>query len=87
MQQVANQTGRDRAVAKQMAAAEQLLRRMPYAFQAREPGGDWVTLAKGRGADGLLMMMASNRPELERRILHRNTVHACWAAGERAGQQ
>lgn len=87
MHHVTNQTGRDRAVAKQMAAAERLLQRMPYAFQAREPGGDWVTLAKGKGADGLLMMMAGNRPELERRILHRNTVHAYLAAGARSGEQ
>mgnify|MGYP003609296058 FL=1 len=70
-----------------MAASEQLLARMPYAFQVREPGGDWVTLAKGRGPDSLLAMMAGNRPEMERRILHRNTVHAYWAAGERAGDQ
>lgn len=84
MHQVANQTGRDKAVAKQMAAAERLLQRMPYAFQARAPGGDWVTLAKGKGADGLLMMMAGNRPEMERRILHVNTVHAYWAAEQEA---
>ena len=87
MQQVTNQTGRDKAVAKQMAAAKQLLQRMPYAFQVRATGGDWVTLAKGKGHDGLLMMMASNRPELERRILHRNTVHVYWAAGARSGDQ
>lgn len=82
-----NQTGRDRAVSRQQLNSERQLAAMRYAFQVRSPGADWVTLAKGRGADGLLMMMAGNRPELERRILNANTVVAYWAAGERAGDQ
>lgn len=82
-----NQTGRDLAVSRQQANSERQLASMRYAFQVRRPGEDWVTLAKGRGIDGLLMMMAGNRPELERRILNINTVVAYWAVGERTGNQ
>lgn len=82
-----NQTGRDRAVSRQQAQSERQLAAMRYAFQVLSPGADWVTLAKARGTDGLLTMIAGNRPELERRILHVNTVVAYWAAGERAGDQ
>lgn len=83
------ETGRDKAVARVEIKQRRALDRMPFALQTRVPGEDWVTLAKATklDRDGLLLMMAGNRPELERRILHRNTVHACWAAGERAGQQ
>lgn len=87
MNHATNQTERDRAVSRQQLNSERQLAAMRYAFQVREPGGDWVTLAKARGTDGLLTMMAGNRPELERRILHVNTVVAHWAPGERAGDQ
>ena len=87
MNHATNETGRDRAVSKQQLRSERQLASMRYAFQVRSPGADWVTLAKARGTDGLLMMMAGNRPELERRILNANTVVAYWAAGERAGDQ
>lgn len=87
MNHATNETGRDRAVSKQQLRSERQLASMRYAFQVRAPGADWVTLAKARGTDGLLMMMAGNRPELERRILHVNTVAAYWAAGERSGDQ
>ncbi len=82
-----NQTGRDRAVTRQQRNSERQLAAMRYAFQVRSPGEDWVTLAKARGTDGLLMMMAGNRPEMERRILNVNTVAAYWTAGERSGEQ
>lgn len=82
-----NQTERDRAVSRQQLNSERQLAAMRYAFQVRSPGADWVTLAKGTGPDGLLMMMAGNRPEVERRILQVNTVVAHWAPGERAGDQ
>lgn len=76
------ETGRDKAVARVEIKQRRALDRMPYAFQTRTPGEDWVTLAKSArlDRDGLLLMMAGNRPELERRILNINTVHAYWAA-------
>lgn len=82
-----NQTGRDRAVARQAANSQRQLDSMRFAFQVRAPGEDWVTLAKGTGPDGLLMMMTANRPEMERRILKVNTIVGYWAAGERVGLQ
>lgn len=77
-----------RAIAIERTEREQerKLERLPFAFQTRAPGCDWVTLAKSDGTD-FLQEMAGNRPDVDRRVLNRNTIVATWAAGEKAGDQ